>query len=76
MDLHEMPPHSLCYELDRICPDYWFTFDGIDEIRTIFVSRAENHSEKLTSFVVDKNNPLEYVLTKILLQFSGGTVNA
>lgn len=73
MDLQDMPPHEICYELDRVCPGYWFSFTGIRELRAIHVAAIHNTTVHIARFEVNEENPLEYVLTKIILQFSGGT---
>lgn len=77
-----MAPHTVCYELDRICAPYYFTYSGHanpdrEGISIIYVYWSARDTEiPLSTFTVDDYNPLEYVLTKIILQFSGGTVNA
>ncbi len=71
-DLKRMPLHMLCYTLDELCKPFWFTFSGRD---TLYVSTANQHQE-LAKFVINEDNPIEYVVTKIILQFSGGTIPA
>jgi len=73
--LENMPPYKLCYELDRICAPFYFTFSGSiteNKLNSIHVYHSNNHTNEIAVFVVDENNPREYVLTRILLQFSGG----
>lgn len=76
MDLQDMAPYNICCELDKLCPGYWFTFTGLYKMSMFHVYVMGNHNDELARFVVDEDNPLEYVLTKIILQFAGGTTNA
>lgn len=77
MDPNALAPHELCYELDRLCPGYWFTFSGVNRIEALLVfSGTDHHNNRLAKFIVDDDNPIEYVITKALLQFSDGTPNA
>lgn len=74
-DWEKEPLHRLCYKLDEVCPPFWFTFSGTNKEGAIHVSTAD-HNVELAKFVVDENNSVDYVVTKILLQFSGGTIPA
>lgn len=69
-ELAKLPMFELCYRLDKACPPYWFSFSPCTN--KIHVSAADRKTE-LAIFTFDEANPLDYVITKILLQFSGGT---
>jgi len=79
MDLN-IAPHTLCYELDKICAPYYFTFSGSitgNRVDAIHVYRYASDHEAVEKFKVSTDDPLDFVVTKIILKFGGGgTISA
>lgn len=77
--LEKLGPAALCYKLDAACPPYYFTFSGSISGGipiTLYMYEGEDKNEQLAKFEVNVDNPLDYVVSKILLCFGNGTIPA
>lgn len=67
-----------CRQLDKACPQYEFFYTGGPRNRAICVYRRDGGREtgdKVATIECPEHDR-DYVATKIILQFSGGTIPA
>ena len=72
---HDMA--SLCYKLDEVCPGYEFFYSRRGGMDVFCVYRAERDKMKPPIAVIEyPDGDEDYAITKIILQYGGGTIPA
>ena len=68
---------KLCFQLDDACPQYEFFYTGGYYNKAICIyRRGQKDAYKRVATIEYSERDHDYVVTKILLQFSGGTIPA